>query len=116
MHIEVHSHMPAVLLEVKVTFLLIGISSELHQVQALQLLTLLLPEAHRETLRVHQHALNTHNIENPDVSHSLLKQAFVTMITGSPGLPPKGGLSSRSEPDVSVECLHGDGSKPIFSV
>uniref|UniRef100_A0A3P9MA00 Rho GTPase activating protein 28 n=1 Tax=Oryzias latipes TaxID=8090 RepID=A0A3P9MA00_ORYLA len=30
---------------------LIGISSELHQVQALQLLTLLLPEAHRETLR-----------------------------------------------------------------
>uniref|UniRef100_A0A3P9J7Q9 Rho-GAP domain-containing protein n=1 Tax=Oryzias latipes TaxID=8090 RepID=A0A3P9J7Q9_ORYLA len=30
---------------------LIGISSVLHQVQALQLLTLLLPEAHRETLR-----------------------------------------------------------------
>ena len=29
-----------------------GVSSEVHQIQALQLLSLLLPEAHRETLRV----------------------------------------------------------------
>lgn len=38
----------------------LGISSVVHQVQALQLLMLLLPEAHRETLRVsvHHHSIS----------------------------------------------------------
>lgn len=36
------------------------------------------------------------------------------MITGPVGLPPKGGLSSGSEQDVSVERLNGNGAQPIL--
>lgn len=41
-------------------FVSAGISSVVHQVQALQLLSLLLPEANRDTLRVN-HIIHTHS-------------------------------------------------------
>lgn len=37
----------------------------------------------------------------------------VSMVTGPAGLPEKSGLPSGPEPDVCVECLHGDGAQPL---
>lgn len=80
-----------------------GVSSVVHQVQALQLLSLLLPEENRETLRVNPSPQYSRHISNLSIN-SVNKQpdrnkcngykhlrsgkpGCVSMVTGSAGLP-----------------------------
>lgn len=48
-------------------------------------------------------------------NHTWLQENLFFVVPGSAGLPPYGGLSSGSEPYVSVECVHGDGTQPVPS-
>lgn len=87
-----------------------GISSVVHQVQALQLLALLLPEANRETLKVNLHPQLTtpslhHDITAGDLlstgvftgvqvynriilSHGLIKKKITSEDRKTPHIPP----------------------------
>lgn len=67
-------------------FVPVGMSSEVHKVQALQLLLLLLPEVNRDTLRVK-------STLNQDLLLSTLNGCYgyrltVSVVTGPAGLPP----------------------------